>query len=119
MTKYAEKILNLINSSSAHPTAEQVFFELKKTEPNVVLATVYNNLNYLCANRLIRRISIDGSPDLYDKNIKHDHLVCRKCGAVADFCFDDLTERLQKQLDDNTFEYDLKVYYVCKSCRKI
>lgn len=117
MTKYAEKILNLINSSSAHPTAEQIFFELKKTEPKVVLATVYNNLNYLCANNFIRRISVEGSSDLYDKKVKHDHLVCRRCGAIADFNFEDLTETLKKQLNCDTLGYDLKVFYVCRNCR--
>lgn len=118
MTKYAEKILNLINSSSAHPTAEQIFFELKKTEPKVVLATVYNNLNYLYANNFIRKISVEGSSDLYDKNIQHDHLICKKCGKISDFCFEDLTKTLQKQLNDDTIRYELKVYYVCQKCRK-
>lgn len=118
MTKYAEKILNFINSSTSHPTAEQVFFELKKTEPKIVLATVYNNLNYLCANGFVRRISVEGSPDLFDKNLKHDHLVCGKCGAIADFCFEDLTETLKKQFGGETLGYDLKVFYVCPDCRK-
>ena len=56
MTKYAERILNIINESSEHMTAEQIFLILKKKEPKVVLATVYNNLNMLCDKELIRKI---------------------------------------------------------------
>ena len=97
MTAYAKKILNLINGSSSHRTAEQIFLELKKTEPKIVLASVYNNLGTLSAEGLIRKIGMDGAADRYDKTIKHDHLVCKKCGNIADFGFTDLTEGLQKE----------------------
>ena len=41
VTKYAKQILNIVNQSKRHMTAEQIFLELKKTEPRVVQATVY------------------------------------------------------------------------------
>ena len=62
MTKYARGILDIVNASRSHLTAEQIFWELKKTQPKVVLATVYNNLNALCAQKLIRRVHVEGSP---------------------------------------------------------
>lgn len=67
MSRYAELILELINQSQGHMTAEQIFLELKKTEPRIVQATVYNNLNALCQEGLIRKLSLEGSPDRYDK----------------------------------------------------
>lgn len=118
MTKYAEKILDLINSSTSHLTAEQVYSQLKRDGCKIVLATVYNNLNGLCERGLVRRISIDGSPDMYDKTLKHDHLVCKKCGKLADFGFDDITESLRRQLGGEVLSYDLKVYYICPECEK-
>lgn len=117
MTRYANAILNLINESSNHLTAEQVFLELKKTEPKIVLASVYNNLNALTEKGLIRKVSLDGQADRYDKIKKHDHLVCRKCGRLADFEFGDLTENLSAQLHSDVFKYDLKVFYECSECR--
>lgn len=45
MTKYAKKILEIVESSRSHLTAEQVFEQLREAYPSVVLATVYNNLN--------------------------------------------------------------------------
>lgn len=47
MTKYAKKILEIVENSHSHMTAEQVFDALRQTYPKVVLATVYNNLNRL------------------------------------------------------------------------
>ena len=118
MTKYAEQILTLIHESDGHMTAEQLFLELKKTEPKVVQATIYNNLNTLCQKGLIRRMSIEGSPDRYDKIRKHDHLVCQRCGALSDINFQDLTVSLEDQLGEGIISYDLKVFYLCPTCRK-
>ena len=117
MRKYAIEILNIINKSCEHPTAEKVFFEMKKIFPGIALASVYNNLNALTQQGLIRKVSLDGQPDRYDKIKKHDHLVCRKCGKIADFEFGDLTENLVGQLNSVIFEYDLKVYYECPECK--
>lgn len=117
MSKYAKLILQLINESSGHMTAEQIFLELKKMEPKVVQATVYNNLNMLHREGLIRKVSLEGSPDRYDKIKKHDHLVCKKCGALSDISFRDLTEGLEEQLGEGILSYDLKVFYLCPKCR--
>lgn len=117
MSKYAKLILQLINESSGHMTAEQIFLELKKMESKVVQATVYNNLNMLHREGLIRKVSLEGSPDRYDKIKKHDHLVCKKCGALSDISFRDLTEGLEEQLGEGILSYDLKVFYLCPKCR--
>ena len=118
MSRYAKQILNLINQSKEHMTAEQIFLELKKAEPKVVLATVYNNLNALCEEGLIRKISVEGATDRYDKIKRHDHLVCRKCGFLSDVSFEDLTESLKRQIGEDILSYDLKVFYLCPKCRE-
>ena len=84
MTRYGKLILEMIEGSREHMTAEQIFMQLKKREPKAVLATVYNNLNLLCREERIRRISVEGASDCYDRVEKHDHLVCRKCGRLSD-----------------------------------
>ncbi len=118
MTKYAKLILELINRSGEHMSAEQLFLELKKIEPKVVLATIYNNLNALYQEGLIRKLSIEGAPDRYDKMQKHDHLVCKMCGALSDVKLEDLTKDLERQLGEGILSYDLKVFYVCPKCRE-
>lgn len=118
MTKYEKEIFDIINRSREHLTVEQIFQRLKESYPNVVLATVYNNLNRLLEAELIRKVSIEGMPDRYDRMKKHDHLVCRQCGKLADITFEDLTASLREQLGENFLYYDLKVYYLCPECRK-
>lgn len=118
MTRNGKLILDIINCSHDHLTAEQIFMELKKVAPKTVLATVYNNLDTLCEQGLVRKVSIEGSPDRFDKTVKHDHLVCKKCGALSDITFDDITASLSQQLGEPILSYDLKVNYICPNCRK-
>ena len=106
--RYENIILEIINNSNEHMTAEQVFFTLKSTHPSVVLATVYNNLNNLYKQGKIRKISIEGCPDRYDKTIRHDHLVCRCCGKLSDIYLKDISVIQKKQLIQTIKEYHLQ-----------
>ena len=119
MTKYEKQIYEIVNKLAGHLTADQIFTELKKIYPSVSLATIYNNLNKLCEAGLIRKVSIEGSPDRYDRIEKHDHLVRTKCGRLTDICFEDLTASLKEQLGSSFFAYDLKVFYICPECRDL
>lgn len=118
MTKYAKKIWEIVESSYNHMTAEQIFEELRKTYPKVVLATVYNNLNRLWEEGKVRKISVEGMPDRYDRTRRHDHLVCRKCGRLLDVDLGDLTEQLAGKAGVPILSYDLKLLYVCEECSK-
>lgn len=117
MARYQKEILKIINSSYDHLTADQVYKIMKNNGSKVVLASVYNNLNKLVEKREITKVVVDGEIDRFDRIEKHDHLVCQKCGALADKKFKDLTKILKDQMDDDLLSYDLKVYYICPKCR--
>ena len=118
MTKYAKKILEIVEASRDHLTAEQVFMQLRETYPTVVLATVYNNLNRLCEENRVRKISVEGMAERYDRIRRHDHLVCKKCGKLLDIDMGDLTAQLEEKVGIPILSYDLKLLYLCEACRK-
>lgn len=118
MTKYGKKILELVEGSRSHMTAEQIYDQLRQSCPGVALATVYNNLNRLWAEGRIRRISVEGMADRYDRTARHDHLVCRGCGKLADVTLEDLTQQLERQVWVQILDYDLKLVYLCDACRR-
>ena len=118
MTDYERRIYELVNAYYFHMTADEVNKQIKRECPSVSLATVYNNLNKLWGLKLIRKVSVPGSPDRYDRVARHDHLVCRGCGKLTDICFSDLTPALQAQTDEEILYYDLKVIYLCPECRQ-
>lgn len=117
MSRYAPLILDAILNSRNHPTAEQIFLELKKKNPKIAQATVYNNLNALVDEGKIIRLSEAGFPDRYDNTSRHDHLICCRCGAIADISFRDLTADLEAQLGQPIVSYDLRIRYLCPQCR--
>ena len=65
----------------------------------------------------IRKISVEGYPDRYDKTVRHDHLVCRRCGKLSDVYLSDITAQLEKQVGFSIDGYDLKLQYLCPECR--
>jgi len=118
MKRNAELILEAIVHSAGHLTAEQIHMALLENGHRMALATVYNNLAQLHSEGRIRKVCVEGYPDRYDRITRHDHLVCRVCGRLADICFQDLTPLLQSQTDEELLSYDLQVSYICPACRK-
>lgn len=111
-------ILDIIENSKDHLTAEQIYMLMGERNCKVALATVYNNLKILLNKGIVMKISVEGFPDRYDIAKKHDHLVCKKCGKLSDLHLEDLTGILKDQLETEIDSYDLKINYICPQCRK-
>ncbi len=104
-----------------HPTADEVYFSVKKELPNISLATVYRNLKMLESEGLILRITTDDS-DRYDGHTQnHYHLMCDKCKKVSDLNirsgFDLNT------LPDNEFQGEIRshallFFGLCENCKQ-
>ena len=118
MSKYTEVILAAVTKLRRHPTAEQVFLEMKKEYPSIALGTVYKHLNALADEGLLLRITEPGSPDRYDRTERHDHLICSRCGKIADVRLPDMQERIEEALGQNILAYDLRIRYICPDCRE-
>lgn len=111
-------ILMIINDSCDHLTTEQIFLKAKEVNPKMVLATVYNNINKLVNQGKIRRVSMPGKTDVYDKIYPHDHLICQNCGKIKDAHLDDMTNIINKKLNMKIISYDLNIQYICSDCLK-
>ncbi len=117
LTKYGEQILTIVMRKGEHPTAEQVFMEMKANNPKIAQGTVYNNLNALVDEGRIIRISEPGFPDRFDNTTRHDHMVCIKCGRLADVKLPNFTEEIERNSGEKIISYDLRIRYICPECR--
>ena len=118
MPKYAEEILAAVTELQRHPTAEQVFLEMKREHPSIALGTVYKRLNGLAEEGRLLRITEPGSPDRYDRTERHDHLICSRCGKITDVRLPDMQERIREALGQEILSYDLRIRYICPACRE-
>lgn len=118
MTKQRQLILSIIQESDRHLPTEDIYAIAKQRMPSMVLATVYNNLNALTEMNYIRKVVIPGQKAYYDKNIHpHDHIVCDRCGEIADVSVGDLLALLKKRSGMAVSSYELQLHYICDECR--
>lgn len=118
MTKYGKIIADVVTSSHDHPTAEEIYLQIRESGIPISLATVYNNLKTLVEEGVLRKLTLDGSPDRFDGAGCHQHLICEKCGRVKDVRIRDLTEILTEDTGCEVHSYDLHIQYLCEDCRK-
>lgn len=120
MTKLANELLNIIRNSERHMTAEELFLQCKNDNIRISLASVYRNLGTMAEDGLIKKVSIPGESDRYDKTmIPHGHLICKKCKQVKDTHVRDLQHILEMSVGSEIDSYDLCIYYVCPECRRV
>lgn len=118
MTKQRRLILDIVNRTREHPTAEQIYLQAREAMPAIAMATVYNNLNYLARHGLIRRVGMCNAPDRYDcAGEEHQHLICDCCGRVEDIRLPDFLEPVRRQGYDIR-GFDLTVHDLCNTCRE-
>ena len=118
MTRQRAAILEVVRAEPRHYTAEEIFDRAKKILSTISRATVYNNLNAMADEHLIRRICLDNA-DVYDRSFEpHVHLICEKCGGIKDMRLEGLSDQLEKALGQTVSSYEFKVDYVCEGCRE-
>lgn len=85
LTKQRKLILDRLRDSKSHPTATEVFDEVRAELPNISLGTVYRNLDILSKQGFIRKIETCGDQKRFDAVTgNHLHVICSRCGKVQD-----------------------------------
>ncbi len=118
VSKNSKVILNIINKSTDHLTAEELYLKMIEEDKRVSMATIYNNLNSLCKQGVVKRLVMPNSPDRFDKVLRHDHMVCSQCGKIKDVFLPNMKELLEKETGEKIASYELRIDYICKECCK-
>lgn len=85
LTHHRLAILKYISDHRNHPTAEQIYNYLKKSDPGLSRTTIYNNLETLTNTHIIKQLTICPTEHHYDFNdTMHHHFICKDCGAIFD-----------------------------------
>ena len=111
-------VFERLKRNHAHPTAEDVYLDVKKQYPSIAKATVYNVLDALKEAGAIQQLTITREAAHYDAVTEpHPHFLCRSCGSLFDIELpcpirpgDEILGHLIQSV--NTY-----LYGVCKACR--
>ena len=91
LTTPREIILDILNNTSEHLSAEEIYFEVCKVYPNIGLATVYRTLELLVRIDFIFKFDFGDGRARYELKEgpegprPHHHLVCVNCNRVIDY----------------------------------
>jgi Fur family peroxide stress response transcriptional regulator len=121
-SKQRDAILNMLRSRYDHPTAEQLYTDLKPSLPKLSLGTVYRNLSLLESIGEVIKISTSGESDRYDGNVgAHYHFACESCGCVDDvpIPFDFEVDKLVSSSIGADIKRHSTIFFgTCKKCLK-
>jgi len=111
------KILEYLINDRIHPTAENVYLNLKKKMNFVSKATVYNTLALFAEKGLVRVLTFENNENRYDINVQdHGHFICETCGNVEDFQIN-LEDVKAPELDQyKIFQKDVYFKGICPKC---
>ncbi len=127
VTSQRQVILDFIaQNKGEHLSPDEIYERIKKTNPEIGLATVYRTLALLCKMKFIHKLDFDDGCSRYELNRhegdhRHHHLICTICGSVTEV-EEDLLDSLEEQvMRKNGFivkDHRVKLYGYCKECRK-
>jgi len=120
-TRQRGVILEILQETREHPTAEKIYNDARRTIPNISLGTVYRNLNFLQNQGLVREIRpFDGSSTRFDGiPAPHAHFQCTRCNALLDIALPHDIENLQLSRANGIStisSIDLNILGECSNC---
>lgn len=115
----------LLENEKDHLSAEDVYMLLKRSSPDIGLATVYRTLELLSELHIVEKVNFgDGATrfDLRnsDQAHHHHHLICTQCGTVEEIKDDwlmPLETRLQSEYGFTVLDHRLDFQGICQSCK--
>jgi Fe2+ or Zn2+ uptake regulation protein len=113
-------ILDFLKNTKSHPSAEEVFWAVRKKLPQISLGTVYRNLEIFVQKNIVREISTTIKRFDADLNIHH-HFICSHCNKIFDLEEIKIDKKniITKTSSIGTINnYNFFVYGICKKCKK-
>ena len=115
-------ILKYLDGNTSHPTADNIYRDVKQTYPTLSFATVYNTLQTLREHGEVMEVTIDPLRKHYDPNTSpHHHVICISCNDLWDVFVDysdvlKLPSNVAKGI--KTVGVHVDFYGLCKNCQK-
>ncbi len=115
-------LLRLLASSEGHPSASQLYDQIKDQFPTTSLATVYKTLNVLKEIDEVLELRFSDGNNRYDGNkpYPHPHLVCVNCQKILDLEVSRVQDLIQEVSQSSGYQivsHRLDFYGLCPDCR--
>ncbi|MCS6952095.1 MAG: Fur family transcriptional regulator [Bryobacterales bacterium] len=112
-------ILEYLLRHPTHPTADEIYRAINRTDPRASLATVYKALHALAEAGLIREVRVGCGAVRFEANTaRHHHFVCERCGRMEDLDWFDIPRLPEKAAAGRRklLGYELILHGLCAHC---
>lgn len=112
-------VLEEIYRADGHFDADDIFLNMKENSSRVSRATVYNTLDLLVECGLVQRHQFGKNQYHYERAYayqQHDHIICKECGTVLEFCdprIQEIKTMMEKIHDFNITGHSLHFFGAC------
>ena len=119
-SKQREMIKEFLMTRKDHPTADIIYMNVRKKQPNISLGTVYRNLTLLADIGEIQKLRVGDGVDHFDGDTSlHYHFVCTDCGSVTDLkmeSIESIVETAGAHFDGHIEGHMTYFYGTCGHC---
>ncbi|MFH1826677.1 MAG: Fur family transcriptional regulator [bacterium] len=123
-TKQREIITRAFLLKKGHICVDELYYQLRKKFSRLGHTTVFRTLKLLKQAQIAGEVNFTGKRRRFEPTINqthHDHLVCTKCGKVAEF-FDSEIEKRQEKLCKKYKFYGshhlMEIFGLCRRCQR-
>lgn len=122
LTPQRQAIYELLRARDDHPSAEDLYREIRQQYPMISLATVYNTLELFVELGLATELGFATTARRYDGDPRpHVNLLCIECGQIVDLWDEALASLAQGVAARSGFELlsgRYEFHGLCPTCRK-
>ena len=125
MTQQREAVADIVFSSEAHLSVEEIEQRLREAGEKIGKATVYRTLDLLVKSKLVEEHDFNEGFKRYEHRLsrrpEHEHLICLECGVVIEFKsgeVEGVKERISRDYRFRPIRHRLEIYGLCRSCQE-
>ncbi len=114
-------VLDVLSTAKYPLDADEIYDYLKEKNAKIDRATVYRILDVFLEKGLIQKVEFGEGRSRFElRRNDHHHLICEKCGSVADIS-DCRISDLEKQIKQKKYflvkRHTLEFFGICRLCQ--
>ena len=124
VTQQREAVAEVVFSSEAHLSVEDIELQLRRAGERIGKATVYRTLDLLVKSKLVEEHDFNEGFKRYEHRLsrrpEHEHLICLECATVIEFKSHEVQGIKERISADHRFRpvrHRLEIYGLCAACQ--